>query len=364
MEAIKELKNLKAEDFLAGRRKIRTPDEKIYNEVRTRWDGAAKPLDSLGKFEDITARIGAVQGSADIDIRKKSVIVFCADNGIVDEGVSQCGQEVTLAVAKAMGRRESSVCKMAAKTGVAIKVIDIGINTDERIEGVEHRKVRKGTRNFSLEPAMTEKELIEALQVGIRAVIEAAEDGNKLICLGEMGIGNTTTSAAVISALTGKKAREIAGRGSGLSDAGLEKKINVIDNAIKKYDLYNADAAEVLRCVGGLDIAGMLGAIFGAAACGVPVVLDGVISCGAALCATRIIPAAREYLIASHASRESSAQSALDELKLSPVIDADLALGEGTGAIMMCSLLDIALTLYDDKLTFDDIEIEKYTRFT
>lgn len=361
---MKAVEELRAEDFLSGRKRISKPDENIYKEIRERWDCAAKPLDSLGKFEDITARIGAICGSANIDIKKKTVIVFCADNGIVDEGVSQCGQEVTLAVAKAMGMRKSSVCKMAAKAGVAIKVLDIGINAEERVEDLEYKRIRKGTRNFVLEPAMTKEELIDAVQVGIDAAAKAHAEGNKIICLGEMGIGNTTTSSAVVAALTKKKACKTTGRGAGLSDDGLEKKISVIDNAIKKYDLYNADAPTVLRCVGGLDIAGMVGAIFGAAERGVPVILDGIVSCAAALCAAQIQPNAREYMIASHNSREASAVLALNELGLSPVIDADLALGEGTGAVMLCSLLDIALTLYDNTLTFEDIEIDKYTRFT
>ena len=241
---------IKIEDLLSGKIHIETPDMKVYHEVKSRWDNAAKPLDSLGRFEDITARIGAITGNADIDIDKKAVIVMCADNGIVEEGVSQSGQEVTLAVSRAMGRRESSVCKMASKAGMSVIPIDIGINSDERIEGVISKKVRKGTRNFNVEPAMTRGEFLQAVQAGMDIAYEAVNSGIKLICLGEMGIGNTTTSAAVVCALTGLSAKEAAGRGAGLDDERLKKKTDIIEKAIKRYDLYNADAACVLETVG------------------------------------------------------------------------------------------------------------------
>lgn len=351
------------EDLMSGKMQIDIPDKNIYEEVKRKWDNAAKPLDSLGRFEDITARIGAVQGSADIDISKKTVIVFCSDNGIVEEGISQSGQEVTLAVSRAMGRRGSSVCKMAAKAGMSVIPVDIGINSDEKVEGFVYKKIRKGTRNFLKQPAMTKEELTEAMQVGADMAYEAVKNGVQLICLGEMGIGNTTTSAAVTAALTNKSAGELVGRGAGLDDERLKKKEQVIDEAIKKYGLYDADTLTVLSSVGGFDIAAMVGAIAGAAFCHVPVVIDGVVSCAAALAAVRLFPKVREYLIASHMSAEKTAGCVFDELGLTPVINAKMALGEGTGAVMMCALLDIALTLYQDQLTFDDIEIEKYTRF-
>ena len=357
------MKKVKIEELLSGKVKIELPDAEVYKKVKQRWDNAAKPLDSLGKFEEITARIGAVTGNADIDISSKAVIVLCSDNGIVEEGISQSGQEVTLAVSRAMGRRESSVCKMASKAGMSVIPVDIGINSDERIDGVLHKKVRKGTRNFNAEPAMTHEELLAALQIGIDTAREAAEAGCKLICVGEMGIGNTTTSAAVVCALTGLKAEEAAGRGAGLDSERLKKKAYIIEKAIEKYDLYNAGAESVLESVGGFDIAGMVGIMAGAALCRIPVVLDGVVSCAAALAAERLFPGIKEFLIASHMSREKTAKCVFEKLGAEPVINAEMALGEGTGAVMMCALLDIALTLYKDQLTFDDIEIEKYTRF-
>lgn len=355
--------NIHIDDFISGKIKIEKPDSYTYEKVRKNWDRLAKPLDSLGKFEDITARIGAIHKNASVDISKKAVAAMCADNGIVDEKVSQTGQEVTLAVAKAMANRCSSVCKMAAAAGIDVFPIDIGIASDESVNGLINKKIRKGTCNFTKEPAMTAKEAKRALDTGIEIALKLSSLGYRLICTGEMGIGNTTTSAAVIASLLKKPADIIAGRGSGLGTEGFRRKITVIENAIDKYDLYNAKPIEVIACVGGFDIASLAGLIIGAAYCKIPIVLDGIISLAAALAAVRLIPVAGEYLIASHISREPAAELVLNELGLSPVIDADMALGEGTGAVMMCVLIDTALTLYNKQLTFEDINIDAYSRF-
>lgn len=355
--------NIHIDDFLSGKIKIEKPDSYIYDKVRKNWDRVAKPLDSLGKFEDITARIGAIHRDTAIDISKKAVAAMCADNGIVDEGVSQTGQEVTLAVAKAMAEGSSSVCKMASGYGIDVFPIDIGIASDESVNGLINKKIKKGTCNFAKKPAMTIADAKRAVNTGIEIAIKLFEKGYKLICTGEMGIGNTTTSAAVIASLLKKPADIIAGRGSGLGSKGFKRKLDVIRKAIDKYDLYNAKPIEVIACVGGFDIASLAGLIIGAAYCKIPIVLDGIISLAAALAAVKLIPVVGEYLIASHISREPAAELVLNELGLSPVIDADMALGEGTGAVMMCILIDTALTLYNTQLTFDDINIEPYSRF-
>lgn len=351
------------EDLLTGRRQIDPADEACRAQVKRRWDQTAKPLDSLGRFEELTAAIGAAQHTADIDIRKKTLIVMCADNGIVEEGISQSGPEVTRAVSAAMGAGCSNVCKMAAKAGIEVRPVDIGIAGEEPVEGLLGKKVRAGTRNFAKEPAMTIKEAKQALQVGLDAAQEAVQNGSRLLCIGEMGIGNTTTSAAVAAALLQCPEKELVGRGAGLDDARLQKKRQVVSEAIGKYRLYQADPLEVLAAVGGLDIAGMAGVLIGAACFHVPAVLDGVISCVAALIAVRLFPRMGGYLLASHKSKEPAAERILQELKLVPVLDAKMALGEGTGAVMLCSLLDLALTLYTKPLTFGDIRIDSYRRF-
>ena len=189
------------------------------------------------------------------------------------------------------------------------------------------------------------------------------QKGYKMIAIGEMGIGNTTTASAVTAALLKTDAEAVAGRGAGLCDEGLRKKKKIISSAIEKYGLYDADALTVLSSVGGLDIAGMAGACIGCAVNSVPVVLDGAISLAAALTAERLVPGVRQYLIASHKSREASAGLLAKALGLEPVIDADMALGEGTGALMLFPLIDTALSLYNNGLTFDEIGMEEYKRF-
>lgn len=339
-------------------------DNRIYCQVKEIWDKVAKPLDGLGRFEEFIAQIGAVTGSTEIDIRKKAVITMCADNGIVEEGVSQSGQEVTRLVAVSMGRQESSVGKMAACVGADVIPVDIGINSDEKISGVRDCKVRKGTRNFLKEPAMTEAETLEAVSVGIRLCRECREKGFCLLGTGEMGIGNTTTGSAVTAALTGCDAQTVTGRGAGLSDVGLERKREVIAQALAKYPVKTMDALQILSVFGGLDIAGMAGVCIGGAIYHIPVVLDGVISMAAALAAEQMVPGVRAYLLPSHMSREPAAEKIAAELGLYPVIDAGLALGEGTGAVMMFQLLDTALALYQSRTTFDKIELEQYQRLS
>lgn len=342
--------------------KISAPEEEIRKQVKENWDKVAKPLDSLGRFEAITAQISAILGTADLNLKKKAVVVMCADNGVVEEGISQSGQEVTLAVTKAMGQNKSSVGKMAKSIGVDVFPVDIGIHSLEEIPGVANRKVAMGTKNFAKEPAMTEKEMLQAISIGMDLVGSLKEQGYEILGTGEMGIGNTTTSSALVAALTNCKVEEITGRGAGLSDEGLLRKQRVIQNALDKYRLKEKDVLEVLRLVGGLDIAGLTGVFLGGSVHKIPVVIDGVISAVAALIAERICSGAKAYMIPSHSSREIAAQKILEELELVPVIDGGLALGEGTGAVMFFALLDMAMCLYENQTTFADIAIEPYRR--
>ncbi|MBQ9234767.1 MAG: nicotinate-nucleotide--dimethylbenzimidazole phosphoribosyltransferase [Lachnospiraceae bacterium] len=353
------------EDVLTEKYNITSPDSTYYASVKKRWDNAAKPLDSLGIFEDIIARMGSILKTDDLKLDKKAVIVMCADNGVVEEGISQSGSDVTLAVASAMGENKSSVCRMAAVNNTKIIPVDIGIKSDEIIPGVLDRKVAKGTRNFAKEPAMTKEEMCCAIQIGMDMVSDLKHEGYSLIGTGEMGIGNTTTSSAVAMALLKRDAKELVGRGAGLSDEGLDKKKSVISDALKKYELNgpDADVLTILQTVGGLDIAGLVGVIIGGAVYHIPIVLDGVISAVAALVAVRIFPGVKDYIFASHIGREPAMKYIFEELELKPVIFGELALGEGTGAVMMFSLLDMALSLYNEQTTFEDIKIEAYKRF-
>ena len=345
-------------------------DKDKYDEIRNKWDSIAKPLNSLGRFEEITARIGAVQGSADIDIRKRAVIIMCADNGIVAEGVSQSGQDVTRAVAEWMGRVESSVCQMAREAKADTIPVDVGINMEGSPKGVIDRKVMKGTRNFADEPAMTEDECMQAIEAGIDTVCDCSAKGYRLLATGEMGIGNTTTSSALAAALLGLDADIVTGRGAGLSPGGLRKETQGIREALEKYDpAGDAErtspeyAMHMLSCVGGLDIAGLAGVFIGGAMNHIPVIIDGFISAVAALIAERLVPGTRDFMIASHLGKEPGMKYILDILGLEPVIDGMLALGEGTGAVMLMPLLDTVLALYSNGLSFADTTVEQYHDF-
>ncbi|MBD5524625.1 MAG: nicotinate-nucleotide--dimethylbenzimidazole phosphoribosyltransferase [Lachnospiraceae bacterium] len=342
---------------------IDTPDEKIYGKVLQNWDGIAKPLDGMGRFETITARIGAIIGTDEIDLTKKAVIIMCADNGIVEEGISQSGQEVTAAVAKQMGKGLSCVGRMAASIGADTIPIDIGMNHQAPIQGVLDRKIRCGTRNFRKEPAMTEAETVRAIMTGIEAVAVCRDEGYRILATGEMGIGNTTTSSAVAAALLQCDAVTVTGRGAGLSDEKLVHKRQIITDAIEKYELAGADPFRILMTVGGLDIAGLAGVCIGGALYHIPVVLDGVISMTAALLADRIVPGTAKYLIASHKGKEPAVEVLMKELGAEPVIDGKMALGEGTGAVMMMALIDMALCIYHGRTLFSDIRVEQYERY-
>lgn len=341
---------------------INTPDVEAGKKVSANWDKIAKPLDGMGKFEVLTSKIGAIMHTDKIDISKKAVIIMCADNGIVEEGVSQSTQEITISVVRSMAKKQSSVCKMAQVINADTIPVDIGINSSEKIDGVLDRKISCGTKNFSREPAMTEKEAINAIANGIDMVYYCIQRGYKIIATGEMGIGNTTTSSAVCAALLKCDADRVTGRGAGLSDEALLNKREVIAAAIEKYDLHNADALTVLKTVGGLDIAGLAGVCIGGALFNVPIVLDGVISMAAALVAEEMFPGTGEYLIPSHKGKEPAVNMLMNELNVTPVIDADLALGEGTGAVMMLSLLDMALSIYNTGASFSELKIEQYER--
>lgn len=341
---------------------------KAMNETRLRWNKIAKPLDSLGKFEDIIVKIAGVQETQHVSIRKKALVIMCADNGIVEENVTQSGREVTAIVAANMAAGVSSACRMAQYAGAEVFPVNIGIADEftpagERlsdIEGLIDRNVARGTKNFLKTEAMTEEQLEKALSAGSDMVRLCADRGINIIAVGEMGIGNTTTSAALTAVLLGKKPQEVTGYGAGLSDEGYKRKTEVVKKACEKYGGLRENPKKLLQSIGGFDIAGLTGVFLGAVRYRIPIVADGVISAAAALLAERITPGAKDFVIASHWGREPALKFILDELKLSPVIDANLALGEGTGAVMSFPLLDMAMRIYDENTTFEDINMEAY----
>ena len=269
--------------------RIQGPDETARAECLRRWDAVAKPLHSLGLLETLTAAMAATQRTAVPHARKKRVLVFCADNGVVAEGVTQSDSSVTAAVALALAQGDSNVNIMARVAGADVVTYDVGMLTDAEHPRLRRAKCARGTENLALGPAMTREQAVFALEAGIHAAEEAAEDGCDLLVAGEMGIGNTTSSSAVLSVLLGVAPEEITGRGSGLDDAGLRRKVAAIRSCLAVNAPDPKDALDVLAKCGGYDIAAICGVYLAGAALGVPVVLDGLISNAAALLAARFL---------------------------------------------------------------------------
>lgn len=340
---------------------ITPPDEAARAQAKAQWDSLAKPLGSLGLLEDMVTRLAAVKGSADVRVGDRRLLVFCADNGVVARGVTQCGSGVTAKVAAALAEKRSSVSPMAAYANCRVIPVDAGILNFPGHPGVLNRRIRNGTEDISLGPAMGRDECLAAMLNGARLAADNARDGAQLLLIGEMGIGNTTTAASVVSALLGLDAAVTAGRGAGLSDAGLRRKRAVIQQALDRNKPDPCDPVDVLAKVGGLDLAAMCGAYLGAAAANTPALIDGFISAAAALCALRLCPAAAKALFASHVSAEPAGGLLLDALGLKAPIRADMRLGEGGGAVLLLPMLDMALTLYRSGQSFERLGIETYT---
>ena len=348
---------VKAGDFSQVNAAIAPVDTQAEREALDHWNSVGKPVGSLGVLEDLIIQIAGLTGTVQVSLKKRAALPFCADNGVIEEGVSQAGSEVTSIVAENMARGASSVCVMGALSGVECFPVDIGMVHDA--QGVLDRKIARGTNNFTKGPAMSKQQACRALVVGIERVHALSEQGYGIILSGEMGIGNTTTSSALAAVLLEKPVEEVTGRGSGLSDEGLACKIDAIKRAIALNEPDPSDALDCLAKVGGFDIAGMAGAFIGGALFRVPVVIDGFISAIAALVAVRLCPQCRCAMMASHASFEPATQAVLKELGVRPIIFAQLRLGEGTGAACLVPLLDMALTVYNG-LSFDEIGVEQY----
>lgn len=325
---------------------------------RKRWNSIAKPLHSLGKLEEMITQIAGITGKQDIDISKRALVAMCADNGVVEEGVTQTGQEITALVANNFLEGITTVCVMGKKCGVDIHPVDVGIVTDTNVR--TDLKVTYGTKNMTKGPAMTREQAIRGIEAGIAMAAELKNKGYNILATGEMGIGNTTTSSAVASVLLEQPVEAMTGRGAGLSSEGLTRKINAIKKAIEVNQPDKDDVLDVLAKVGGLDIAGMAGVYLGGAALKIPVVMDGFISCVAAYVAVKLCPAAADYIFASHVSKEPAARLILEKMGKEAVIHADMCLGEGTGAITLFPILDLAATVYQSMSTFEDISMEQY----
>lgn len=345
------------EQALAG---VRTLDRREMAETQKRLDSIIKPLGSLGLLERHLVQIAGITGAHQFDFKHKAIVVFCADNGVVAQNITQSGQEVTAIVAENLTTGDTSLCAMARVAGAQVVPVDIGIASDLKAPGLLRRKIAYGTADFSVEPAMTREQAVAAVEVGIGIAADLQGQGFTLLATGEMGIGNTASSAAVAAALLNLPAARVTGRGAGLSADGLARKITVIDAALALHRPDAGDALDVLGKVGGFDIAGMAGLCIGGAVYGVPVVLDGFISAVAALVACRLCPAVNDFILPSHLSTEPACGLIMDELGLAPPLHAEMRLGEGTGAVATFPLYDMMLAVYNEMVTFTDEAMQPY----
>jgi len=350
-------KKMKLEDAL---RKIRGLDEKARAIAQARLDSLTKPLGSLGRLEDLVKQIAGITGETSPSTDKKMIVIMCADNGVVEEGVSSCPKTVTASVTVNFTKGITGVNILGSHAGAGITVVDIGVDGDVVENGILNKKIRRGTWNIAKGPAMTREEAVRAIETGMDIVCGLSAEGVDIFGTGEMGVGNTTTSSAVAAVLTGKPVETLTGRGAGLTNEGLENKIRVIKKAIEVNKPVRSDPLDVLSKLGGFDIAGLAGCFIGAAVCRKPILIDGYIASVAALIAAQLNPETRNFMIASHGSAEPGSKAVLEMLGLEPLLSLGMRLGEGTGAALAFHIVDAALAAYKKMGTFDDAGIEQY----
>jgi nicotinate-nucleotide--dimethylbenzimidazole phosphoribosyltransferase len=336
---------------------IKDVDKETIKKAEDRMTSLAKPLKSLGKLEEISIKLSGITGKVKNNINKKMVIIMCSDNGVVEEGVASAPQSVTLAQTINFTKGLTGVAVLAKANNTELMVVDVGINCDFKHEKVINRKIRKSTNNIAKGSAMNYDEAIQAILVGIEAVKDAKDMHFDIIGVGEMGIGNTSTSSAVLSSLTNINVDDVVGRGGGITDETFAWKKQVIKKAIEINKPDKKDPIEVVSKVGGFDIASMAGVFLGAAYYKIPVVIDGFISAVAALIAFRLNSKAKDYMFTSHDSRELGFKVAMEELRLSPILNLDMALGEGSGCPLAFSIIDSACAVMNNMATFEEAEI-------
>ncbi len=330
-------------------------DEGAMAAARERQAQLAKPPGSLGRLEDLSVQLAGITGKVHNKIEKKHLLVFAADNGVVAEGVSSAPQSVTLMQTINLTRHKTGASTLCKHFGCGITVCDVGVNADIRESAVLNRKIAYGTQNIVHGPAMSREQAIQAIMTGIELARNTDAD---VIGIGEMGIGNTTTSSAVLSVLLDADVDAVTGRGGGITDQSFLKKKQVIKTAIEINKPDKTDVIDVLAKVGGFDIAAMCGAFLGCAATRRPVVIDGFISAVAALCAYKLCPNSVQYFVPSHASYEIGYRLAMDAMDLQPLFLLGMRLGEGSGCPLAFEILDAACAIINDMATFDQAGID------
>ena len=336
---------------------VKTLNQEIMTMTRLRIDQLVKPQGSLGQLEDIAIQLAGIYGTTQPRIHQKALIVMCADNGVCEEGIASAPQAVTLVQALNIAKGVTGVGALAKLANAKVYSVDIGINTDTEYPQLIQKRIMNGTHNMSKTHAMSRDQVIKAINAGIEMVKLAIEDGHNVIATGEMGIGNTSTSTAILSVLTGKTPHELTGVGANYPVEKLSHKAEIIERSIHCKVFDKNDPIDILSAVGGLDIAGITGIMLGGAIYGVPVIIDGYISTISALLAVKICPAVKDYLFPSHASLEKSAALATELLGLKPFLNLELRLGEGSGAVMAFNILEAACTMVNDMITFEEAGI-------
>ena len=333
--------------------RIRTPDRALEPNLKARLDDLTKPPGSLGRLESLVVQYGLARGTTDLALRRKRICCFAGDHGVADEGVSAYPKAVTPQMVLNMLRGGAAINVLSRHAGADLRVVDVGVDHEfGNAPGLVARKVRRGTRNFTQGPAMTEVETIRAIEVGVALADEAAGDGVDLLGSGEMGIANTTPASALMAVWLGLPVEAVTGRGTGVDDAGLQRKQTAIRRAIEVNRPALGEALTALSALGGYEIAAIAGLALGGAANRVPVVIDGFISSAGALAAMRLHPAVADYLFFSHRSAERGHRAFFDAIGAAPMLDLDLRLGEGTGAALAMTLLDASVKVYNEMATF------------
>ncbi|MDO5725089.1 MAG: nicotinate-nucleotide--dimethylbenzimidazole phosphoribosyltransferase [Tissierellia bacterium] len=333
-------------------------DESLIKYYRNEWDKLLHPIGSLGELEELSIRISAMRDEKIEKLKKRAIVVMCSDNGIVKEDVTSSPQELTVKLTRAMLKGLTGVCALAKDADSEIIIVDMGMLEEIEDDRLIKRRIAPITKNFMKEPAMTIDEAIEAICSGIEIADKLYKEYD-ILGTGELGMGNTTTSAAVISAALNLDEKLIVGLGSGVSDEQYQKKLSVVKNAIKKYELNKKEPIEILATVGGFDIAGLVGIFISAAKNKKPVVIDGLISSAAALIAYKLNNNCKDYMIASHLSKESGEKYVLDELKLLPMLDLNMRLGEGSGCPLAFKILDSSFFALNNMGTYKENEVEE-----
>jgi nicotinate-nucleotide--dimethylbenzimidazole phosphoribosyltransferase len=325
----------------------------VQEAARARQAMLTKPAGSLGQLEDLSIRLAAMTGQLRPSLANKAVIVMAGDHGVAAEGISAYPSEVTPQMVLNFVQGGAAINVLARQANARVVVVDIGVARDLAPQpGLLIRKIARGTHNMAVQPAMTRAQAEDAIAVGIQVLEQEIAQGLDLVATGDMGIGNTTPSSAIVAAMTGRPVAEVTGRGTGVDDAGLARKIKTIERALEFHHPDPTDALDILSKVGGFEIAGLAGVIIGGAAHRIPVVIDGFISGAAALIAAGLVPEVKPYLIAAHQSVEIGHRVMLNQLGLKPLLNLNLRLGEGTGAVLAFHLIEAAVRILNEMATF------------